>query len=233
MSKRIAIIQSNYIPWKGYFNIMKCVDEFVLLDDVQYTRRDWRNRNIIKTKNGLKWLTIPVDVKGQYFIPIKDVRTAGSEWRQGHWNQILEAYKSAPYFSWLAPELEELYSHKSSDKLSEINYAFIDLIKRKLNITTPIRWSMEFAGAAEKTQRLVNICKTLNADQYVTGAAARGYLIESLFNENKIQVYWADYSDYPQYDQLHGSFEHAVSVIDLLFSRGPDSHLFLKDKIWM
>src|SRR3990170_5980489 len=161
MGKRIAIIQSNYIPWKGYFNIIKCVDEFVLLDDVQYTRRDWRNRNMIKTAGGLKWLTIPVDVRGQYYVSIKDVKTAGSEWRTDHWRQIMEAYRKAPYFAWLAPILEEMYLKGKQTYLSEINFNFISLINGLLDIKTPIRLSMEFGSPSEKTERLLSICKQL------------------------------------------------------------------------
>lgn len=232
MAKRIAIIQSNYIPWKGYFNIMKCVDEFVLLDDVQYTRRDWRNRNLIKTPNGLKWLTIPVNVKGRYSVPIKDVTTANSNWRMEHWRQIREAYKRAPHFDWFGPLLEPLYRSQSETSLSEINYSFITLINGLLNINTPIRWSMEFDSLRGKTERLVSICKALQADEYISGNAAKDYLDESLFNENNISVRWTDYRHYSTYRQLHGPFEHSVSVIDLLFNEGPEAHRFLKDKIW-
>lgn len=230
--RKVAIIQSNYIPWKGYFNIIKCVDEFVLLDDVQYTRRDWRNRNLIKTENGLKWLTIPVDVKGKYLISIKDVQTAGHDWRQDHWNQIAQAYGRAPYFSFFAPLLKELYLNEQETSLSTINFRFIKTINTILGIETPIRWSMEFDPPEGKTERLVHICKSLGAEAYVSGSAAKDYLDESLFEKNKVQVVWADYSDFPQYNQAHGPFVHGVSVIDLIFQEGPNSHLYLKDKIW-
>lgn len=233
MGKKIAIIQSNYIPWKGYFNIIKCVDEFVLLDDVQYTRRDWRNRNRIKTASGLKWLSIPVEVKGQFFINIKDVKTASTDWRINHWRQIEEAYRKAPYFEWLAPALKDLYVSDTEERLSVINYKFIRLINGLLNIYTPIRWSMEFnALAADKTERLVNICKELEADEYISGVTAKDYLQESLFHRHNIKVRWVDYSNFAEYKQLYGSFEHLVSVIDLLFNEGPASNDFLKEKIW-
>ena len=233
MGKRIAIIQSNYIPWKGYFNIIKCVDEFVLLDDVQYTRRDWRNRNMIKTSGGLKWLTIPVDVKGQYYVSIKDVKTSGNEWRRDHWRQITEAYKKATYFSWLAPFLEDMYLKGTQTNLSEINFNFISLINGLLGIKTTIHWSMEFESPNEKSERLLSICKQLGAAEYISGSAARDYLQESIFRENNIDVRWTDYSNYPVYTQLHGPFEHGVSIIDLLFNEGPNAFRFLKDKIWI
>lgn len=232
MTRKIAIIQSNYIPWKGYFNIIKCVDEFVFLDDVQYTRRDWRNRNLIKGDNGLKWLTIPVDVKGKFFIRIKDVKTAGSEWRVNHWNQIYQAYKNAQFFDFFAPLLKELYLDDSETNLSMINFRFIELINKILNINTPIRWSMEFGSAEEKSERLLEICKSLKAAEYLSGSAAKSYLDIELFERNNIKVTWIDYSGFRPYQQLHEPFEHGVSIIDLIFNEGPRSHLFLKDKIW-
>jgi hypothetical protein len=232
VGKKIAIIQSNYIPWKGYFNIIKCVNEFVLLDDVQYTRRDWRNRNLIKTKHGLKWLTIPVDVKGQYFIETRNVQTAGSKWRQEHWEQIYQAYKDAPHFSFFSRPLQELYLNEDESNLSTINFRFIRLINEFLNIHTPLRWSMEFESPEGKTERLVHICKCLNADEYISGAAAKAYLDADLFIKNNIEVVWADYSDFPEYQQLHETFEHNVSAIDLIFNQGPDASFYLKDRIW-
>src|SRR5688572_25853676 len=122
MTKRVAIIQSNYIPWKGYFDIIQSVDEFVLLDDVQYTRRDWRNRNLIKTPNGTKWLSIPVQVKGNYSIQIKDVLTSDDLWRGDHWNAITEAYRKCAYFSTYQDRFENIYLRDSEQALSQINF---------------------------------------------------------------------------------------------------------------
>ena len=232
MKKRVAIIQSNYIPWKGYFNIIRDSDEFVLLDDVQYTRRDWRNRNLIKTKSGLKWLTIPVAVKGNYNIQIKDVMTVDNSWRKKHWNEIMTAYKESTYFEMYRAPFESLYLDDDERHLSLINYKFIKLIASFLNITTPVRWSMEFNAPAEKTRRLLYICKELKATEYISGLAAKNYLDESLFEDNGVKIQWADYLNYPVYDQLSLPFEHGVSIIDLLFSQGPNSSQYLKEVIY-
>lgn len=228
MKKRVAIIQSNYIPWKGYFNIIKYVDEFVLLDDVQYTRRDWRNRNLIKTKTGLKWLTIPVDVKGNYRIKIEDVCTTGTAWRLQHWNQIREAYRLSPHFHALSPYFEELYLGSTELNLSKINLNFIRLINSLLEIGTPIYWSKVFDTPSEKSERLLHICQQLHATEYVSGSAAKEYLNTNIFQENGIQIIWADYSGYQEYQQLHPPFQHGVSVIDLLFNEGTHAVKFLK-----
>ena len=229
MTKRVAIIQSNYIPWKGYFDIIQSVDEFVLLDDVQYTRRDWRNRNLIKTPNGIKWLSIPVQVKGNYFIQIKDVLTSDDLWRADHWNAIIEAYRKCPYFSTYQDRFESIYLGDSERALSQINFKFINLINEILNIKTPIRWAMEFDSSAEKSERLFHICRSLQADEYVSGPAAKDYLNVSLFEENNMKVRWADYSNYPVYNQQFPPFEPKVSIIDLIFNEGPNAHNYLKN----
>jgi len=229
--KKVAILQSSYIPWKGYFNIIKAVDEFVLLDNVQFTRRDWRNRNLIKTSSGLKWLTIPVAVKGQYLINISEVLTFDNEWRRAHWNQIQQVYQKANYFNFYAPVFERLYLDDDERKLSVINYKFIKQINLLLKIATPIRWSTEFETSLEKTERLFQICKELQADVYVSGPAAKSYLDVDFFRKNRIDVAWADYSNYPEYNQPYPPFEHGVSIIDLLFHEGPNAIHFLKDTL--
>jgi hypothetical protein len=231
MGKRVAIIQSNYIPWKGYFNIINNVDEFVLLDDVQYTRRDWRNRNLIKTAAGLKWLTVPVDVKGNYFVSIKDVQAVNNDWRADHWNNIREAYKKARYFDLYKDQFENEYLGSNEQNLSKINFNFIRLINFILDIKTPVRWAMEFDAPSGKSERLIHICKCLNADEYLSGPAAREYMDIVQFEQNNIQVRWADYSNYPVYTQLYPSFEHGVSIIDLLFNEGSNAIGYLKQTI--
>jgi hypothetical protein len=228
MSRRVAISQSNYIPWKGYFNIIRDTDDFVLLDDVQYTRRDWRNRNLIKTESGLKWLTIPVEVKGNYFIRIKDVLASNDDWRRDHWNAIQQAYKKAPYFSHYKEQFESIYLSSGERRLSIINFNFITLINLLLGINTAIHWSMDFDAPSGKSERLIHICKRLGASEYVSGPAAKDYLDTGSFERNGIQVHWADYTNYPVYHQLHPPFEHAVSVIDLLFNEGRGASAYLK-----
>jgi hypothetical protein len=228
MTRRVAISQSNYIPWKGYFNIIRDVDEFVLFDDVQYTRRDWRNRNLIKTASGLKWLTIPVDVKGMYHIKIKDVHVVNDDWRADHWNNIQQAYKKAPYFSLYREHFENIYLNSKERNLSLINYEFIAFINSLLLIKTPIRWSMEFDCPPGKSERLIHICKRLEASEYISGPAAKTYIDMLQFEQNDIRIRWADYSSYPVYNQLHPPFEHGVSIIDLLFNEGPDAPAYLK-----
>jgi len=226
--KRIAIVQSNYIPWKGYFDLIRFCDEFVLYDDVQYTRRDWRNRNLIKTPHGLHWLTIPVEVKGRYLQRIRDTRVSDPGWGRKHWAVLRHNYAKAPFFQRYRECLEALYLAPSPEYLSEINRIFLEAIAPELGIRTPISFSGDYELAEGRSERLLGICRAARADVYLSGPAARGYLDEGLFAAAGIRVEWMDYSGYAQYPQLFGAFEHGVSVLDLLFNAGPDAWKYMK-----
>jgi hypothetical protein len=226
--KKVAIIQSNYIPWKGYFDIINQVDEFILLDDVQYTRRDWRNRNMVKTGNGLQWLTIPVNVKDNYLAKINEVTIADKQWPVKHWAVIKQNYAKAAYFKQYREVFEELYLQTQEEYLSGVNYRFIAAMNNLLGITTKISWSTDFGAPEGKNERLVELCKKAGANEYISGPAAKDYLNEELFNAQQIQVTWMDYSGYKPYGQLYPPFEHGVSVIDLIFNEGPAAREYMK-----
>jgi len=229
MSKRIAILQSNYIPWKGYFDIINFVDEFILLDEVQYTKRDWRNRNQIKTKDGLQWLSIPINSSGNYTQAICDMQTASNQWREKHWNSIQHTYGKAKYFQEVATWLKPVYLETATTHLSSINFEFIKKICEFLGINTPITWSSDYNVKAEdKTKRLVDLCQEADATHYFSGPAAKNYIDLSVFEAESISVEWMDYSDYPEYDQAYGAFEHTVSILDLLFHTGSDAANYMK-----
>jgi hypothetical protein len=226
--KKAIITQSNYIPWKGYFDSIRHVDVFVVYDDMQYTKRDWRNRNVIKSPQGLKWLSIPVEVKGKYFQKIKDTKIADKNWNLSHWDIIKQNYKNAKCYNETAEWLEPLYKNCDFEFLTDVNLHFINEINHRLGIQTEIKFSSEFELAEEKTQRLVNICKNLNVTDYYSGPAAEAYMELKKFELQNINVHYWDYSGYPAYEQLYGNFEHGVSVIDLLMCEGDSSINFLK-----
>ncbi|UOR05704.1 WbqC family protein [Hymenobacter aerilatus] len=226
--KKVAILQSNYIPWKGYFDIIHAVDEFILYDDMQYTRRDWRNRNKIVTSHGLQWLTIPVQ-QYDFKQKIKDTPVISSIWQQKHWRSIQQAYAKSLFFKNYESIFQSLYEANQYTYLSEINYTFIKAICDVLGITTKISWSMEYTLAAGKTERLVKLVQDAGGTEYLSGPAAKDYLDESLFAAAGIAVRWMDYSGYPSYQQLGNQpFEHGVSVLDLLFNEGPNAPKFMK-----
>ena len=228
-AKRLAVIQSSYIPWKGYFDLIRAADHFVLLDDVQFTKRDWRSRNRIKTKDGATWLSIPVHTSGRYFQRIEDATISDPEWATRHWNTIRRSYARAPFFDSVAPSLEPLYMTPVSDRLSAVNHSFILTICRLLGITTPITWSSEYRTRTGPNERLIDICLACGATDYLSGPSALDYLDEAAFRSAGITIHVADYNGYPEYTQLHPPFDHAVSALDLLFCTGPKAIDYMKD----
>jgi len=217
----IAIVQSNYIPWKGYFDLIRSVDEFVLLDDAQYTRRDWRNRNRIKTAQGPAWLTIPVETSGRFHSPIKDIVVADQDWGRRHWRLTLASYGAAPYFRTYADRLEAMFLDSLQTHLSLINRRWLEFLCDLLGIHTKLSWSMDYQAQPGRTERLVSICQQAGADTYVSGPSARAYLDEGLFRAAGLEVQYFDYAGYPEYEQLFPPFDHYVSVIDLILNAGP------------
>lgn len=227
--KKVAILQSNYIPWKGYFDLIADVDDFVIYDEVQYTRRDWRNRNKIKTKDGTKWLTIPVQSKGLFSEKISEMKVAETSWSQEHFKTLRHEYAKAACFDEYADFIEQLYLGAAKlSYLSQINSLFIEAICRKLQIETRIKQSCQFTLQDGKSERLLGICKDLQADVYVSGPAAKSYLDEALFAEQNIRVEWYSYGEYPEYRQLHPPFQHAVSILDLLFNTGKAARSYMR-----
>jgi hypothetical protein len=218
---RVAIVQSNYIPWKGYFDLINSVDEFVLLDDVQFTRRDWRNRNLIKTPAGPAWLTIPVNTRGQYLTAIKDVTVVDPSWAARHWKTLSANYSRAPHFGTYAASLEALYLNCQESRLSSINRTWIEAICGFLGIRTRLSWSMDYELLDGNTERLVHICRQAGARQYLSGPAARAYIDPGPFEAAGITLTYFDYTGYAEYPQLYPPFDHHVSVLDLLFNAGP------------
>jgi WbqC-like protein len=227
-TKKVAIVQSNYIPWKGYFDLINLVDEFILFDDMQYTRRDWRNRNTIKTPAGPLWLTIPVAVKGNFFQKIEETVVSDPGWAKKHWQSIVHSYSRARHFQTYREMFESLYLSADEKFLSRINYRFLRAICQILAIDTKISWSHDYVAGGVKTERLVDLCKQAGADVYISGPSARAYLDEALFEREKIELQYIDYSGYPEYEQLFPPFTHQVSIIDLIFSEGPAATKYMK-----
>lgn len=226
--KKVAIIQSNYIPWKGYFDIIASVDEFILYDDMQYTRRDWRNRNQIKTPQGVQWITVPVKVKGKYYQTIRETELDGSEWSQKHWQALNQNYRRTKYFNEVASFFEPIYTSSEHTHLSDLNRLLIEKICLYLGIKTKVTDSCDYNVEGDKTERLVNLCLQAGADEYISGPSAKDYMDEQLFIKNKLKLTWFDYANYPEYPQLWGEFTHGVTILDLLFNCGKEAHHYMK-----
>ena len=225
---RVVINQSNYLPWRGYFDLIHDADLFIFLDDVQYTHRDWRSRNRIKNRHGLHWLTIPVGKCTDQLV--NAVRLPAGDWANRHWESIRHAYAASPYFETYAPMISRMLSAAPGQTLSVFNQACITTIARDfLGITrTKIVDSAEFQIGAAKQERILALLKAVGATSYLSGPAARDYLEPERFATEGITLEWKDYGGYPEYPQLYSQFEPAVSILDLLFSTGPAAG----DYIW-
>lgn len=230
-NKKIAILQSNYIPWKGYFDIINSVDEFIFYDEMQYTNRDWRSRNKIKTPNGVQWLSVPVTTKGHIInkMRIVDAKIVDKKWAMSHWNTIKQFYKNTPYFNQYRNTFEQLYAEcANEDYLCNVNYKFIYAICAILGIKTKLSFCQDYGLIDGKTERLVDLVKKANGTEYLSGPAAKDYIDEKLFRDANIKLTWMDYSGYPEYPQLYPPFEHAVSVLDLIFNCGPNAMEYMQ-----
>jgi len=224
---QVAIIQSSYIPWKGYFDIIRDVDTFVFLDQVQFTVRDWRTRNRIKTKEGGAWLSVPAGSNRNRCIC--EVQLADHQWQATHWNKMQHAYRNAPFFAHYREFFSELYENHRWTNLSVMNQTIIRKISTDLlGIRTPFQDSRKFDCQGRRDDLLLDILKKLGATRYLSGPAARDYIDPAKFATAGIELEFKDYSHYPEYPQQHPPFDHAVSVVDLLFNLGPAS----VDYIW-
>jgi hypothetical protein len=227
MQKKVYISQSNYIPWKGYFDAIASVDEFILLDNVQFTRRDWRTRNKIKTANGPHWLSIPVQAQNHRELRINEVRIADPAWAKNHWKTLSFAFSKCPFFATKKDVFAEFYQNVQEEFLTNINEQLIRIICDILGISTPIRRAEEFSTREDPNLRLLDICLQTGASDYYCGPASKAYLDEGLFLSHGVTPYYFDFSNYPEYPQPYPPFDHYVSVLDLIFNTGDESkHLF-------
>lgn len=227
--RRVAVVQSSYLPWKGYFDLINLADEFILLDDVQYTRRDWRSRNRIKTAHGLRWLTIPVATKGRYEQRIDEVTVSDPIWQPRHWESIRHAYSRAPWFREYAEWLRALYVRADDHRLSHINRIFLEAVCDQLGITTPLSWSTDHGvRQSDPSERLAALVEAVAGDEYVSGPSARSYLRLEPFHRRGISVQFVDYGGYPEYPQIHGAFDHRVTILDLMLNVGPEAPAYMK-----
>jgi hypothetical protein len=224
---RVVINQSNYLPWKGYFDLIHDADIFIFLDDVQYTQRDWRSRNRIKTKDGPLWLTIPVGNATDRLI--NEVPLPSGGWANQHWQSIRHAYAACPHFEAYAPFFADVFARCQNMTLSAFNQFLITTIARDyLGLTnTKFLDSAAFAVQAKKQERILALLKAVGATTYISGPAAKEYLNPDRLAAEGIALQWKDYSGYPEYRQPHPPFEHAVSIVDLLFSAGPAAPDFI------
>ena len=219
----LSCIQPSFFPWKGYFHMLQRSDVFVFHDNIQYDKQSWRNRNIIKTRHGKRWLTVPVKINDNWRQNINEVRIDTHQpWQSNHLNLIKSAYLKAPYFGMIFPILEEVYA-TAWERISDLDIYATKKISEMLGINTQFVRASDLSVSGHKTDRLIQICKILGAHKYISGPSARNYIEEDKFIKNKIELEYMDYY-YPEYPQLHGTFDHFVSILDVLFHCGDKSY---------
>ncbi len=225
---RAGIIQSSYVPWRGYFDFIDDVDLFIFHDDIQYTKGDWRNRNRIKTANGLKWMTVPVRYNETSQLICDTEIDYSTDWRASHTNQFRGNYGMAPFCKDVIEFLKDAFDHRDAT-ISRLNVRLVELICAYLGIKTPLVMSRDYGVSGAKTERLINLLEKAGATAYLSGPTAKGYLNEDLFREHGIGLEYKTY-DYEPYPQLWGGFEGEVTVLDLIANTGPGAREFLKSK---
>jgi hypothetical protein len=225
---KVGIIQSNFLPWRGYFDFIRETDLFILHDDLQFTKGDWRNRNRIKTERGLEWITVPVQYRHTRQLIEETPVDYSTPWAQKMLNRIRESYRRAPHFEPYFSELTDLLTQPATS-ISHLNLSLIHWVCRHLDIDTPIKMSREFHTQGVKTERLIGILRQAKATTYLSGPAAQAYLVPELLEQASIKLEFKQYN-YSVYEQLYPPFESAVSVIDLLFMEGEDAILYLENK---
>jgi hypothetical protein len=223
---KVGIIQSNFLPWRGYFDFIREVDLFIIHDDLQYTKGDWRNRNKIKTPRGLEWISVPVNYRNTSQAIEETTIDYSSPWAKKMLNRIAESYRHAPHFELYFLQLSDLLLEPAAS-ISDLNLRLIHWACSHLKIQTPIRYSREFNPQGAKTERLVGILKQVNAKVYISGPAAQAYLIPELLEGEGIKLEYKKYS-YPEYPQLYPPFEPYVSIIDLFFMTGDSAWTYLE-----
>ena len=219
---RVVVNQSNYLPWKGYFDLISEADIFVFYDDVQYTKNDWRNRNRIKTPNGSEWITVPVGQSLDRLVC--EVKLEDPRWQAKHWKTVEQNYRKAPHFERYRAFFEDVYLKRTWTTLAELNHHLIrEIATSFLGLRPEFIDSRQFKPEGAKLDRLLDLLKQVGTGHYISGPAARAYIDPAAFECAGIGLEFKDYSGYPEYPQFHPPFEHSVSIVDTLFHLGPEA----------
>jgi hypothetical protein len=220
--RRISLIQSAYIPWRGFFDLVDRCDEYVIYDEAQFSKGHWHNRNRIGGPSGPAWLTIPVKTADRLGQAIEDVVVSDRTWAEAHWRKIESFYRSAPFLLECGPKLQFLFEAAAvHDRLTDINELMLRGLFDMLGVTTAVVRDRVYGPKGARTERVLDLCLKAGATHYLTGPSARSYLDETLFATAGIVVEWMNYPVYPAYPQQMPDYEPALSIIDLILNAGP------------
>ena len=223
----VAVDQPNYIPWKGYFDLIHDVDLFVFYNDVQYTVRDWRNRNKIITPEGEKWLSVPCGRDTKRLIC--EVKTTDSTWQRVHYETLKYAYHKAPFFDKYKDFLEHVYLERTWEYLHELDqFMTVHIAQEFLGIKTEFSDSRDYETKGTKHTRLLSLLDAIGENIiYESGPLAKDYIVSSDYSDHNIGLRWKSYDGYPAYPQSSDSCVHTVSILDLLFNVGDDAPYYI------
>lgn len=217
----VTIHQPEYLPWAGFFDRIYKADIFVALDEVQYQKGGFINRNKIKTSQGWQWITVPVKEREGLKKINEVIIDNKSNWQENHWKSLFYNYNKAPYFEKYADFLKNVFK-KEWELIAELNIYLIENIMNILGIEKQIKKSSLMHVEGKATERLINICKKVGADTYLAGFGGKEYMDEKKFEENSIKVIYQDFK-HPRYSQLYDGFIPELSIVDLLLNCGPES----------
>jgi WbqC-like protein family len=226
---KVVINQPTYLPWIGYFDLIDQADRFILLDCVQFEKRSWQQRNRIKLRGGLQWLTVPAKTQGRLTQLIREVEISDPKFWSDHTRAIELAYRRTPYFERYFPPLTRLLEANGGALLLDLNFALIQWICAELQIRTPILTASSLGQSGKRTELLANLCASQGATEYLSPAGSAAYLVaeEETMRQRGTQIVFHHY-EHPVYRQNFPPFEPFASVIDLLFNEGPRSYEILR-----
>jgi hypothetical protein len=214
--------QPVYLPWLGLFHKIALAESFCVFDIVQYQKKDYNNRNRIKTHTGPMWLSVPVESKNHLQTMNCDVKIIDNGWHKKHAKSIRFNYKAAPYFDQYIDIIEEQLLNKKFKYLTDLNFEmlskFLELLDIKVNIIKAS--DLDFSG--QKSELVLDMCIKLGSKKYIFGEQGKNYVDRAVFAKSAVDVYFQKYI-HPTYKQINGKFSPYMSVIDLLFNAGPES----------
>lgn len=217
----VTVTQSNYLPWKGFFDLVRRVDHLVLLDNVQFTRRDWRSRNRIKTPNGVQWLSVPVSCPRGRDTSVSEATIAGSAWIDDHLRALELSYSRTAHFDEVMDRLEPIL-RSSHETISELNEALLRELLQIMQISIELSVARGPIVRMDPSSRIAELVSGVGGTAYLSAPAARAYLEESTFTSRGCGVRFMEYPEYPEYSQMWPPFRHDVSIVDVLFHVGQD-----------
>jgi hypothetical protein len=218
--KRIVIHQPDFMPYLGFFDRFRNADLYIALDSVQYVNssRGWTNRDKVKSVNGEKWLSVSVEKTNRSTLINEVVISKNVDWKKNHLSIIRENYRSSPYYDEVIFYINNIYEREYK-YLKDLNIDLIKFLMGSLNLEVPWIWSSDLKISGQKNELLINIIKSVNGNQYLSGVGAKEYLNEEAFRKAGIEVIWQDFK-HPIYRQNYTGFIPYLSSIDMLLNCG-------------